>query len=157
MISTDGPTDSVQPVKFKGDKRKELIDHLTRELQTCKNDRAGMIKKCKEWVTQADSRRSRKDKRVRDSNVDMPLTRKRMNQNSARLRNPILQQDTIFVTKPRSGKAEDMARELERAIDYMSDQIDYGALMDDWIEQFQTFPCGIVKTPFVTESEKVVR
>lgn len=153
----EGLKDSVKPVKFKGEAKDKLRSFVQREYHKAEGDRSGMLRDCKALALQAASRRKRKDARPRDSNIDMPLTRKRMMQNGARLKNPILQQETLFVTPPRSGIHEDMARELEAAVDYMSDQIDYNGLLDDWIEQFQIFPCGVVKTPFITKKEKIVR
>jgi hypothetical protein len=87
----------------------------------------------------------------------MPMTRQMMMQNSSRLLNPIFQQDLLFVAKPRNPDVEDMARAVENVIDYISDNIDYRSVCDEWVEQFQTFPFGVIKTPFVQETERVIR
>lgn len=157
MANANAPKDTVREVKMSSERREELRDYLMKEIRECINDRAGLMDKCRLWVEQANSRRKRMDATARDSQIDMPLTRQRMMQNSARLLNPIFQQDLLFVAKPRNPSVEDMARALENLVDYISDQIDYRSVCDDWVEQFQTFPLGVVKTPFVYETERVIR
>ena len=157
MASIEGPKDIVQPIAFKADQKDKLRDYLSKELNDCELERGRMMDKCKSWVQQANSRRMRKDIKARDSNIDMPLTRQRMMQNSSRLMNPIFQQDVIFIAKPRNPVAQDMARSVEKLVDYISDNIDYRTVCDEWIEQFQTFPFGAVKTPFIQETERVKR
>ena len=157
MASANAPKDTVREVKFSAEQKEKLRDYLTKEIKNCQNDREELMRKCRLWVEQANSRRDAKPAFSCDANIDMPLTRQRMMQNSARLLNPIFQQDVLFVSKPRNPVVEDMARALENLIDYISDQIDYRSLCDDWVEQFQTFPLGVVKTPFVYETERVLR
>lgn len=158
MARADAPKDTVREVKFKGDQKEKLKEYLRKEIENCENDRSELMQKCKAWVEQANSRRKRSDSSSpRDAQLDMPLTRQRMMQNASRLINPVLQQDVLFVAKPRNPAADDLARKIEDVTDYISDQIDYRSLMDEWIEQFQTFPAGIVKTPFVFETERVMR
>jgi hypothetical protein len=155
MDSIDTHQDSVRPIKFKEGKEQELMGYLEQELQQIETDRADLMTKCAHWVKQANSRRERKSAGPRDSNVDMPLTRERMMQNASRLQNPIFQQETIFVAKPRTVTAEKTARSVERVLDFICDQVDLMGITGDWIEQYQTFPFGVVKTPFVTEYEQV--
>lgn len=157
MARADAPKDTVRPVKFGIDRKEKLREYLSKELEDTLADREGLMRKCKAWVEQANSRRKRNDASARNAQIDMPLTRQRMMQNSARLLNPIFQQDMLFVAKARNPKAEDIARSVERVNDYISDQIDYRSLCNDWVEQFQTFPFGAVKTPFVFETERVIR
>jgi len=157
MAKFNAPKDTVREVKLSGEKRDELREYLKDQIECCITDRTRLMEKCKVWVEQANSRRKRKDATARDANIDMPLTRQRMMQNSARLCNPIFQQDPLFVTKPRNPAAVDLAREIERTLDYISDQIDYRTMCDEWIEQFQMFPFGVVKTPFVYEEERIIR
>jgi len=157
MAEFNAPKDTVREVKLSGDKRDELREYLKEQINSCITDRTRLIEKCKQWVKQSNSRRKRKDATARDANIDMPLTRQRMMQNSARLLNPIFQQDPIFVTKARNPAAEDISRAVEKVIDYISDQIDYRTVCDEWVEQFQTFPFGVVKTPFIHEEERIVR
>ena len=155
MAERNAPKYSVQELKLSKENREELRDYISKEIDLCEGDRAGMIKKCRLWAEQANSRRQRPDARPRDSKVDMPLTKKRMLQNSSRLLNPIFQQDRIFVTKPRNPRVEDLARKVEDGIDYISDQINYRSICDSWIRQAQTFPLGAVKTPFIIETEDI--
>ena len=157
MSSIEGPKDTVRRIKFTGDKKEKLRGYLQKELERTMSERSKMIENCKAWAKQANSRRKRKDAKARDSQLDMPLTRQRMMQNSARLMNPIFQQDRLYVAKPRNPAIEEIALEVEKVIDYQSDQIDYRSLCDEWIEQFQTFPLGVVKTPFVIETERNIK
>jgi len=156
MASLSAPKDTVREVKFAKDKKEELRNYLEKEINECEADRSNLLKKCKHWVEQANSRRKPVGAGLRDAKIDMPLTRQAMMQNSARLLNPIFQQDLLFVAKARNPQSEDMARSVENVVDYISDQIDYRTLCADWVEQFQTFPAGYVKTPFVIETERVM-
>ena len=157
MPNIEGPRDSVQRIKFKGEQKEKLREYLRRELSVTDGERSRMLDKCKLWVQQANSRRIPKGIHARDANIDMPMTRQMMMQNSARLLNPIFQQDLLFVTKPRNPQVEDMARAVEKVVDYISDNIDYRSICDEWVEQFQTFPFGVIKTPFIQETERVIR
>ena len=157
MPNIEGPKDSVQRIRFKEDGKDKLREHLRHELSITEGERSRLIDKCKSWVQQANSRRVAKGVKGRDANIDMPLTRQRMMQNSSRLLNPIFQQDVLFIAKPRNPAVEDMARAVEKLTDYISDNIDYRTVCDEWVEQFQTFPFGVLKTPFVQETERVIR
>ncbi|KKN79025.1 hypothetical protein LCGC14_0345010 [marine sediment metagenome] len=157
MANIEGPRDSVQKIKFTGDQKDKLRHYLQQELSVTEGERSRLLDKCKSWAKQANSRRQRTDLKARDSNIDMPLTRQRMMQNSARLLNPIFQQDVLFIAKPRNPVVEDMARAVEKLNDYISDNIPYRSLCGEWIEQFQTFPFGVVKTPFIQETERIIR
>ena len=157
MSSIEGPKDTVRRIKFGAGKKEKLRNYLQKELERTMSERSKMIENCKAWAKQANSRRKRKGARARDAQIDMPLTRQRMMQNSARLMNPIFQQDRLYVAKPRNPAVEDIALEVEKVIDYQSDQIDYRSLCDEWIEQFQTFPLGVVKTPFIIETERNIK
>ena len=157
MADIEGSKETVRHIKFKGDQKEKLREYLRQELANNEGERGRMLKKCRDWVAQANSRRTRKDVKSRDSNIDMPLTRQRMMQNSARLLNPIFQQDVLFIANPRNPAVEDMARAVEDLNDYISDSIDYRSVCEDWIEQFQTFPFGVVKTPFIQETERVIQ
>ena len=156
MAELNAPKDTVQEVKLSQEKKEELKEYLKKQINDCLTDREGLMKKCRNWVEQANSRRIPPNVRAKDAKIDMPLTRQRMMQNSSRLLNPIFQQDQMFVAKPRNPAAEDMARAVEKVNDYVSDQINYRTVCNDWVEQFQTFPFGVVKTPFVHETERVI-
>ena len=153
----DGTKESVQPIKFGKDRREALINYLTKDHEQALSDRQGDVKKWKDWVKQANSRLVREDAKARDSKLDMTLTRERMFQNGARLQTPIFQQDTIMATKPRRARADKLAKELEYVLDYICDRADLMILSDEWVEQFQMFPYGVVKTPFVTEVSRIKR
>jgi len=159
MIKIEGDPELRKQIKFATGKKEELIKYLQEQYTRADSDRRGLIEKCKLWHQQANSRRLRPDAGPQDSNIDMPLTRKRMTQNSSRLKNPILQQPNIYTCKPRNAKegSRKLSIEVENALDYMTDRFDFREFLDDWIEQFQTFPCGIVKTPFVYIKEKFNR
>ena len=157
MINEGGPKDTVQKLKLNDEQKTELREYLKKELNTCEIERGRLLEKCKAWVQQANSRRKRKDVKARDSNIDMPLTRQRMMQNSARLLNPIFQHDILLIAKPRNPEMDDLAKSVERLVDFISDGIDYRTVCDEWIEQFQTFPFGVLKTPFIQETERIKR
>ncbi|GAG18264.1 unnamed protein product, partial [marine sediment metagenome] len=157
MASIEGSQDAVRRIKFSGDQKDKLREYLRQELSDNEGERGRMLKKCRDWQAQANSRRQRKDAKARDANIDMPLTRQRMMQNSSRLLNPIFQQDILFIAKPRNPVVEDMARAVERLTDYIWDNIDYRTVCEEWVEQFQTFPFGVVKTPFVQETERTIQ
>ena len=157
MPSIEGPRDSVQRIKFRGDGKDKLREYLREELSNTEGERSRLLEKCKVWAKQANSRRLPQGIKVRDANIDMPLTRQMMMQNSARLLNPVFQQDMLFVAKARNPVVEDMARAVENLNDYISDNIDYQTICDEWVEQFQTFPFGVVKTPFIQETERVLK
>ena len=157
MNKYEGPSTEypVIDVKFKGEAESKLLNYLQEEFTFASEQRASEEEKWKRWVIQANSRRKRKDAGSRDSQLDMTLTAERMSQNAARLKNPILQQDQYFVCIPRRPQAEPISRNYEKVIDYAFDRFDTRSLISDWIEQAQIFPTGIVKTPWVTEKEKV--
>ena len=102
MSTTEGPRDTVQKLSLNEEQRTKLREYLKKEVNDTDTERTVLLDKCKAWVQQANSRRRRRDAKPRESNIDMPLTRQRMMQNSARLLNPIFQQDLLFVAKPRS-------------------------------------------------------
>lgn len=151
MYSLDAPSDGVSQIKFKGDEAEKLVDYLQKEHSQAFQDRAGLEQKWKLWLEQANSRRRRKDARPRDSQIDMPLTRRRLIQHSSRLLNPIFQQDQLMVAKSRKNMYHDFAVQLEDVMDYITDKVDLQSVCEDWVEQFQIFNFGVVKTPFVRE------
>jgi hypothetical protein len=157
VINEGGPKETVQKLQLNDEQKTELREYLKKELNTCEIERGRLMEKCKAWVQQANSRRRRKDVKARDSNIDMPLTRQRMMQNSSRLLNPIFQQDVLFIAKPRNPEMDELAKSVERLVDFISDGIDYRTVCDEWIEQFQTFPFGVLKTPFIQEIERIKR
>lgn len=157
MFTYEGPKDSVQGLKFGEGRKDALIAYLCEEHTLALSEREGMIEKWKKWVDQADSRRSRPDAGPKDANIDMPLTRERMFQASSRLQTPLFQQEPVMVCKPRKARAEDMARQLEEMLDYILDRSDLHLVCDDWVEQTQIFPYGVVKTPFITETKRIKR
>ena len=156
MYVLDAPNSGVSPVKWKKGKAEECIDYLEKEHSQALNDRAGHEEKWKAWLDQANSRRKRADARPRDSQIDMPLTRRRLIQHSSRLSNPIFQQDNIMVARSRKNIHHDFALELEEWMDYMLDRAEMQNVTDDWIEQFQVFHAGFVKTCF-TKRVKYVK
>ena len=60
MANIEGPKDSVQRLKFKGEEKDKLREYLRKELSVTDGDRSRMLEKCKLWVQQANSRRKRK-------------------------------------------------------------------------------------------------
>jgi len=158
MYKIEGERDIVRKIVFKGDQKDKLRKYLTEEYAKAKSDREPLMKKAKLWLQQANSRRSRDDARPGDSNIDIPLTKKRLIQNSSRLKNPILSQDLVYASSPRTAteRAVNLAREVEQALDFICAQFDLREFLGDWIKQFQVFPFGVIKTPFVSEFEKFV-
>jgi hypothetical protein len=102
MPNIEGPKDTVQRIKFKPEQKDKLREYLRKELSNTEGERSRLLEKCKLWAQQAASRRQRKGVKSRESNIDMPLTRQMMMQNSARLLNPIFQQDVLFIANPRN-------------------------------------------------------
>lgn len=156
MYVIDAPSQGVSPVKWKKGKAEECINYLEKEHSQAFRDRQGHERKWKLWLDQANSRRKRPDARPRDSQIDMPLTRRRLIQHSSRLSNPIFQQDQIMVARSRKNMHHDFALELEEWMDYALDKANMQVVCDDWIEQFQVFPAGFVKTAF-TKHVKWIR
>ena len=155
MFTLDGPTSGVSQVKFVKDKADELVGYLQKETEQCLSDRSGLEEKWKNWLDQANSRRKRAGAKPRDAQIDMPLTRRRLIQHSARLSNPIFQQDQIMVAKSRKNKYYDFSLDLEDCMDYYLDKVDMQEITEDWIEQFQIFNFGVVKTPFVKHIKNI--
>lgn len=155
MYTIDSPEDGVSHVKLTEKKEAELIDYLQKEHEQALSDRSGLEEKWDAWLAQANSRRKRKGGKSRDAQIDMPFTRRRLIQHSARMRNPIFQQDRIMVSRPRNSLYMDFARSLEDFLDYILDEADLDSLCDDWVEQWQIFSMGVIKTPFVREVKRV--
>jgi len=155
VYTLDQPEDGVRHIKLSEKKSDELVDHLQKEHETALSDRSGLEKKWKAWLEQANSRRKRKDGKGRDAQIDMPFTRRRLIQHSARMRNPIFQQDRIMVARPRNPLYMDFARSLEGFLDYILDESELDSLCEDWVEQWQIFSFGVIKTPFIREIKNV--
>lgn len=155
MYTIDSPDDGVSHIKLSEKKSEELIDYLQKEHEQALTDRQGLERKWKLWLEQANSRRKRPDARPRDAQIDMPLTRRRLIQHSARMRNPIFQQDRIMVARPRNPLYMEFARSLEDFLDYILDEAELDSLCEDWVEQWQIFNLGVVKTPFVRHIKRV--
>lgn len=155
-IKNDLPAEGeVRPVKFSGDREARLAKYLCEEIEDTINWRRPLEAKWEQWSKQADSRRRREDARGRDSNIDMTLTREKMTQIAARMQNPVFQQDTIFAARPRTPGHEKLARDIESILDMKMDSNNPMILLDEWIEQFLTFPVGVVKTPYIEEKRRV--
>ena len=149
MYVIDSPDTGVSEVQFKPKTRvNDLVHYLKTEHEQALNDRAGLEEKWKSWLQQANSRRPRPDARARDSQIDMPLTKRRLIQHKSRLANPIFQQDELMVAKSRKNMHHDFAVALEDFMDYITDKVDMQAMAEDWIDQFQVFNFGCVKTAF---------
>lgn len=155
MFSFDSPQSGTVPIKFKKDKKDKLVEYLKKEHEQALRDRSGLEEKWKLWLEQANSRRKRQGAKPKDSQVDMPLTRRRLMQNAARLLNPIFQQDQLMVAKPSSPMYDEFAMSLEPFMEYITGKVDLQAISEDWVEQFQIFNLGVVKTPFVRKVKYV--
>ena len=150
MFTLDAPRQGVSPVKFSPKtKVDDLVNYLTQEHAQALNDRKGHEKKWKSWLEQANSRRPRAGAKARDSQLDSTLTARRLALHKPRLVNPIFQQDEIMTARSRKNMYHDFALELEAWMDYYLDKVDMQKLCEDWVEQFDVFPVGIIKTPFV--------
>lgn len=148
MYTLDSPSQGVSPVKFKKGKDAELISYLTQEHSQALQDRAGLEQKWKHWSDQANSRRKADGASARGAKIDMPLTARRLIQHKSRLINPIFQQDQLMVAKSRKNMHHDWALQLEDCMDYYTDKVDMQGLAEDWVDQFDVFNFGCVKTPF---------
>jgi hypothetical protein len=155
VYTIDAPTSGVSPIKFKKGEAEKLIDHLTKEHDQALRDRSGLEEKWKHWLDQANSRRKRKGVKSRDAQIDMPLTRRRLIQHCSRLSNPIFQQDQIMVARSRKNLYHDWSLSLEDCMDYYLDKVKMQEITEDWIEQFQIFNFGVVKTPFVRHIKNI--
>ena len=155
MYTIDSPDDGVSHIKLSEKKAEELVAYLQKEHEQAFQDRSGLEKKWEAWLLQANSRRKRADGKSRDAQIDSSLTRRRLIQHSARMRNPIFQQDQIMVAEPRRASYMEFARSIEDFLDYILDEADLDALCEDWIEQWQVFSLGVVKTPFVRKIKHV--
>ena len=155
MYTIDAPDDGVSHIKLSPKNKEKLVSYLQKEHEQAFSDRSGLEKKWEAWLLQANSRRKRTDGKGRDAQIDMPLTRRRLIQHSARMRNPIFQQDQIMVAEPRRASYMDFARSLEDFLDYILDEAELDSLCEDWVEQWQIFSFGVVKTPFTREVKHV--
>ena len=155
MYTLDQPASGVSPVKFKKGKAEDLINYLQKEHAQAFRDRAGHEGKWKNWLDQANSRRLDPTARVRDAQIDSTLTARKLVQHKPRLSNPIFQQDQLMVARSRKNMHHNFALELEAWMDYVLDKPDMQGLTEDWIDQFQVFPTGIVKTAFTKEVKHI--
>ena len=154
---SDQPESGVSPVKFKKGKQDDLVHYLTSEHTQALNDRRGHEGKWKHWLDQANSRRKRPDAKGRESKLDSTLTARKLRQHKPRLSNPIFQQEQLMVAKSRKNMYHDVALSLEDFMDYILDKPDMQRMTEDWIDQFQIFPTGFVKTHFVRDVTNVKR
>ena len=155
MFQFDSPQDGVGSVKFGKGRRDKLVAYLKEDHEQALRDRGGLEKKWKLWLDQANSRRVRPDAKRRDSKIDMPFTRKRLMQNAARLLNPIFQQDQLMVASPSFPQHDEFSRALEGFMEYITGKVPLQEICEDWVEQFQVFNLGVVKTPFTRKVKKV--
>jgi len=155
MYTIDGPDYEVKKVKMSKEKKSALMSYLVKSHDEVLQGREKHEERWKGWHLQANGRRKRKGAGARDSDIDVPTTREYMMQNSARIQTPILQQDQIMVAEPAAPIYEKVAKGLEPGINWMVDRIDPRVFMDLWIEQFQTYHAGFVKTGFQIEYEFV--
>jgi hypothetical protein len=155
MQTSEFPRYAVKKAKLSDEEREKLLKYLCEEHDAALQERQTHETNWEIWRKQANSRLERKGAGPKDSNIDMGLTRERFSQNSARLQTPILQQDPIMVAIPRQPAFDDIAKQIEKAADWALDRINIREFCDDWIEQAQTFNVGIVKTPFVYQTEQV--
>jgi hypothetical protein len=155
VFTFDSSQDGAASVKFGKDRREALVNLLQKEHSQAISDRAGLEKNWKLWLQQANSRRKRPDARGRDSKLDMPFTRRRIQQNAARLLNPVFQQDRLMVAKASFPQYHEFALALEGFMEYITGKVPLQEISEDWVEQFQIFNVGIVKTPFVRKQKHV--
>ena len=150
MYSFDSPESGVFPVKFKKKElREKLAEYLTKEHEQAFKDRSGLESKWDAWLAQYNSRRKRKGAKPRDSQIDLPFTKRRTNRSIASLINPIQQQDQVMVAAPTSPQYDEFAMALEPFMEYIIGKVDIFGAAEDWLEQAHIFNCGIMKTPFV--------
>lgn len=158
MYKHETPQYEVQKVKLSAEERDKLMEYLCKQHSDTLDARKSYEEKWRLWSNQGNGRRKRKGAGARDSDIDVPTTREYMMQNSARVQTPILQQgDDPFVCIPTAPQHEDLAMRLEPFVNYMARRINLRVFMDAWIEQFQLFNAGYVKTSFSTEYEFVKR
>ena len=154
-LKHEAPKYAVNKVKLSKEEKEKLIEYLCKEHDDVLQSRKDHEEKWRAWRKQANSRREREGAGPRDSNIDIPSTREYMMQNAARLQTPIFQQDRIMVAIPKSPSKAESALKIEDFIDWALNRINPRILTDEWIEQFQTFHAGYVKTGFTTEVEFV--
>jgi hypothetical protein len=154
-LKYESPKYAVNKVKLSADEKEKLIKYLCEEHEQVLQARKDHEDKWRTWRKQANSRLERDGTGPRDSNIDIPNTREYMMQNAARLQTPIFQQDQVMVAIPTKPSTAEIALQIERAIEWMLNRVNPRILTDEWIEQFQTFHAGFVKTGFTTEIEFV--
>lgn len=156
---SEGRKQDVRKVKFGKGRREALIKYLDEEHSAAEQERDGMKKRWEGWVKQSNSRLKRTDASPRDSQIDMSLTRERLNMAAARLLSPIFQTENIMAGKPRT--AGPITRELSRSVDgvmdFILDKSDTMAWAADWVEQFSVLPFGVVKTAFTRKIQNFKR
>ena len=155
MQTSEFPKYAVNKVKLSEDEEEKLLKYLCEEHESALSERHGHERRWEIWQKQASSRLKRQGTGPRDSDIDMGLTRERMAQNAARLQTPILQQEPIMVGVPREPRFDELAKQIESAADWALDRINVREFCDDWIEQFQVFNVGVVKTPFIYQTDYI--
>ncbi len=155
MYKLDAPSIGVSPVKFKKGKAEELVNYLQKEHSQAFRDRAGHEEKWNDWLSQANSRRKDPSAKPRDAQIDSTLTARKLVQHKPRLSNPIFQQDQLMVAHSRKNMHHEFALELEEWMDYVLDKPDMQRICEEWIDQFQVFPAGFIKTAFTKEVKHI--
>jgi len=159
MNVVEGKKDEVRRVKFGKGRREALLKYLEEEHVAAEQERSAMRKRWEGWTKQANSRLTRPDAGPRDSKIDMPLTRERLNQASARLLSPLFQSEEVMVGKPRTAgpMSQELAQSVEGVMDYGLDRSNAMEWSADWVEQFSILPFGVVKTAFTRKIQNIRR
>lgn len=159
MNVIEGKKEEVRRVEFGKGRRDALLKYLEDEHVAAEQERSAMRKRWEGWTKQANSRLTRPDAGPRDSKIDMPLTRERLNQASARLLSPIFQSEEVMAGKPRTAgpMSQELAQSVEGVMDYALDRSNAMEWSADWVEQFSILPFGVVKTAFTRRIQNIKR
>lgn len=157
MSTVDFPGNDVFDIELSEEDEARLVDYLSKEIRAAIDDRETLEGHWRNWELQANSRRKRKEAGPRDSNIDMPLTREKMIAFESRMENPITQQETIYTSKPRTPAFKDFSDDLEAVLDEKVDKVDFKLFLTNFINQYCTFSCGVMKTPYVVDKTEFKR
>jgi len=137
------------------DQGRKIAEYFVKEIEEAISQRSGMEKQWETAQKQYAGRLQREDAGPYDANIDISTTREHSQQSSARLINPIFQQDRVFTCIPRPGVDEDQSRKLEDALDWMSDKAKIQKIVPRWVKGAHIFNYCPVKLSWVTKTRTI--
>lgn len=153
----------VSPLPVNEEQKEKIVAYFSREIEDAISARSEMEKQWKQAIRQYYGRLERKAAGKRRANIDIPITREYSQQSKARLVNPLFQQqESLFVCWPRPNAqgqivpgAEQFARELEEALDYISDKAGLLKVCNDWVRLSHIYHYVPIKAAWTDEKRTI--